>query len=355
MISYVVLHLDEFGGAQELAKAVYSCLRSQYQMELINWKHKDWSLITKIFGYPTFLNVDFAKFFPIDRDFKETKNRVMNSDLIHFWYLGLARPFIHRNYIVSCHGMELLEPNLKTWRKEAYPKVLRNAKFVHVNSDYTRGLLNRFGVPDTKVKIIPPPIDYEKFSSHSRLKKRTEDKLVIGTLSRFIKRKNIPNIIKALQIVHNDFGVDFKYYLAGDGIERDRILAELREASFQFEYLGAISEENKVAEFYPSLDVFVMPPLDLPDSVEGFGIIYLEANAYGIPVVASKVGGVPDAVKEGISGLFADPTDPYDIAVKILELLQNKERYETSAKEWARQFDIKKVAKRFAEIYDEVL
>ena len=353
MISYVVPCLDEFGGMQDTANLVYSHLRSQGEIQLINWKHTNWSLITKVFGYSTFLNIDFAKFFPLNSDFKEAKNRVMNSDLIHFWHLGPARGFIKRNYIVSCHGVEILEPNLKILQKEAYPKVLRNAKVVHVNSNYTKRLLSRFRIPDTKVKIINPPIDYEKFASHSQLENRIEDKVVIGTLSRFISRKNVPNIIKALQILRNHLGVDFKYYLAGDGYERERILAELKGVSFQFEYFGSISDETKVTEFYPALDVFVMPPLDLPNDVEGFGVVYLEANAYGIPVVASRVGGVPDAVKEGASGVFADPTNPHDIAIKILELLENKESYDHSARAWAEQFDIKRVAKRFIEMYDE--
>jgi len=86
-----------------------------------------------------------------------------------------------------------------------------------------------------------------------------------------------------------------------EGVGRKRIMDEL-------------SEEKKINEFYPFIDVFVLSPFELPNDVEGFGIVYLEANAYGIPVVASKTGGVPDTIKENVSGVFADPTNPEDIA-----------------------------------------
>ena len=128
-------------------------------------------------------------------------------------------------------------------------------------------------------------------------------------------------------------------------------MSELKRAKFEYEYLGEISEEKKINEFYTSIDVFVLPPLELPNDVEGFGIVYLEANACGIPVVASKTGGVPDAVKEGISGVFADPTNPKDIADKILFVINTLKEWEQRCKEHAKNFDIRKISKQFRELY----
>ena len=74
-----------------------------------------------------------------------------------------------------------------------------------------------------------------------------------------------------------------------------------------------------------------MSPLNLRNSVEGFGIVYLEANSYGIPVVASKTGGVSDAVKQNVSGIFAEPTSPEDITKKILYILKNRDKFYNSS------------------------
>jgi len=139
-----------------------------------------------------------------------------------------------------------------------------------------------------------------------------------------------------------------------EGVDRKRIMNELKRAKFKYEHLGEISEEEEINEFYLSIDVFVLPPLELPNDVEGFGIVYLEANACGIPVVASKTGGVPDAVKEGVSGVFADPTNPEDIANKILFIINTLEKWEQRCKEHAENFNVRKISKQFKELYEKV-
>jgi len=127
-----------------------------------------------------------------------------------------------------------------------------------------------------------------------------------------------------------------------EGVGRKRIMDEL-------------SEEKKINEFYPFIDVFVLSPFELPNDVEGFGIVYLEANAYGIPVVASKTGGVPDTIKENVSGVFADPTNPEDIADKILFIINTLEEWEQRCKEHVENFDVRKMSKQFKELYEKVI
>ncbi|RJS78533.1 glycosyltransferase family 4 protein [Methanophagales archaeon] len=347
-ILYIVPELYKHGGIQEFAKSIYSELKNDFNIELINWQN-DLSLLAKgilKFSPSKFSQSLYLKFF--SSHFR--KKYDLNADLIHFWHPEPAMAFLDRKYIVSCHGMEILEENTKGYRKLIYKKVFDNALVIHANSRYTKDLvINLFEVDPDKVVVINPPIDVKKFNSRGRKKKEI---FIIGTLTRFNRRKNIPNIIKALNILKEKYGVKFKYLLAGDGIDRKRIMNELKRAKFEYEYLGEISEEEKINEFYPSIDVFVLPPLELPNDVEGFGIVYLEANACGIPVVASKTGGVPDAVEEGVSGVFADPTNPEDIATKILEVLKNKEKYFKSAKNWAERFDVKKVKKEFIKMYE---
>jgi len=352
-ITYVVPELYRDGGIQEFAKTVYFQLSDYYDMELVDWKN--------ILSLP---ENAFLKFLPpalastyythfIAKKFKDYYKEIKNADFVHFWHPESAMAFLDKKYIVTCHGMEILPANMKGFRKERYEAVFNCAKLIHVNSNFTkRLLLNTFDIVEEKIRVINPPIENEKFIKNDcREKKR---KPVIGTLARFNKRKNVPSIIKALKILREKYHLDFIYYLAGNGVEKRRIMQELKKAKFAWKYFGEISNEEKIKEFYPSLDIFVMPPLELPNDVEGFGIVYLEANACGIPVVASKTGGVQDAIKEGVSGVFADPANPEDIAAKILEVLENRDRFSDSAKEWAKRFDAKKIAKKFAEIYIEV-
>ena len=350
-ITYVVPELHKNGGIQEFAKTV--CYRlPAYNIDLVNWK--DILLLPEkafLKFLPTVLASDFYDHFAIKK-FKNHYKNIANAEFVHFWHPESAMAFLDKKYIVTCHGMDILPANMKGFRKEKYEAVFNNAKLINVNSNFTkRLLLNTFDAVEEKVRVINPPIEYEKFIRNDCAKKK--GKPVIGTLTRFNKRKNVPNIIKALKSLREKYHLDFIYYLAGNGLEKRRILQELKRAKFEWKYFGEISDDEKNKEFYPSLDVFVMPPLELPNDVEGFGIVYLEANACGIPVVASKTGGAREAVKEGVSGIFADPTNPEDIAAKIIEVLENRGKFKYSTKEWAKQFDAEKVAKKIAELYEE--
>lgn len=351
-IVYVVPNLHENGGIQELAKAIYSELKDEFDLELVNWTN---GLSLPVRALLRFApdNVSAYLYTKYFSNYFICEYNLDDSDLIHFWHIEPAMAFLDKRYIISCLGMEVLPFHVKNYRKIMYQKVLTYALAVHVISRYTKDLVkNQFDCPEEKLKLIPPCINYSKFDNFSKIK---TNKIVIGTLTRFNKRKNVINIIKSLDILKANYDLDFEYYLAGSGLEKDAILKELQRANFEWKYFGELSETEKINEFYPSLDVFVMPTLELPGDVEGFGIVYLEANSYGIPVVASISGGVTDAVQEGVSGIFADPTDPNDIALKIYELIEDRKRYFESAKRWAIQFDAQKIAKNFSDIYGELL
>ncbi|MFX1521773.1 MAG: glycosyltransferase family 4 protein [Promethearchaeota archaeon] len=339
-ILYVVPHLDEIGGIQKFALTMYTTLREDFNIELINWK-TNWNLPTRAMLYTNL-------FYPpiLDSRFKDIKDKVREAALVHFWHPDLARPFSDiSNYIISCHGKEVLPANITYFQRKSYQKIFKKAKAVHVNSKYTGFLVKN--IVNIEPKVINPPIDYEKLSSYRPL---NQEKLTIGSICRFERRKNIPNIIRALELLNEK--IDFKYFLAGSGIEENKVLKLLENSNFEWKYFKRISDEDKFSRFYPSLNIFLMPTLDLPDDVEGYGIVYLEANAFGIPVIASKVGGVSDAVEEHVSGEFADPTNPEDIAEKILSLAERKNELKELCRNHARKFDIKPISKRFKELYE---
>lgn len=357
MIFYVVPSLQEFGGIQEFARSVYSELYKDYEIQLLNWKETKLFLLVDgvLERFPPKLGYFFYSQ-SVSPRYRKKYTELKKADLIHFWHLKPAVSFLDKRYIVSCHGREILQEYVKGFKKVAYPKILGNALYIHVNSHFTQKLVtkNLKQFDALKIRVISPCLPFEPvLDSPNRL--RRGDGIIIGTLTRFNRRKNILNIIESLGILKEKYGLDFKYYLAGDGLERNRILARLKKVNFDWKYFGMISKRRKLEEFYPQLDIFVMPTLGLPNDVEGFGIVYLEANAYGIPVVASKVGGVSDAVEENTSGVFADPTDPHDIAIKILDLVRNREKYTKTARQWAKRFDRTGIAKKFAEMYDELL
>ena len=355
-IEYIVPELHRYGGIQEFAKIISLELNKYYNIRLINWENNLYYTFVKLLKFSQVKISRLYRFnfhpFRFFRLIKKNYTKLTRVDLIHFWHPEPAIAFldIDCDYIVSCHGMEILPANIRGLREILYSEVFDRALLIHVNSNYTRKLITKlFDVSRRKIKVINPPIDYKKFASQNR--RKDKDKIIIGTLTRLVKRKNVPNIIKALNILKNKHDLDFIYYLAGDGVEKKRILNELKNSKFEWKYFGQISEEKKIKEFYPLLDIFVLLPLELPNDVEGFGMVYLEANACGVPVVASKTGGIPDAVKERISGVFANPTDPEDIADKILFIVNTLEKWEQKCKKHAKNFDVSIISNQFRKIY----
>lgn len=350
----VVPDLGRRGGIQEMARVVGKALPGGIDCREVNWAAAfPFSLKGFLKYLPSSVGASlYGRFFAgyFERVLKE-----IDADLVHFWHpeAALSAGSILRKgrpYTVTCLGLEVLPANLRGFRRSAYAEVLDRARLVHAISRYTRDLIvAELGVDPGKVRIINPPVGTGALSARPPAR---GPETVIGTLSRLQKRKNVPNTVRALELLWRQ-GLRFTYFLAGDGPDRRAILAQLKRVSFPWKYLGRISEQEKLDRFYPALDLFVMPPLDLPGEIEGFGIVYLEANAAGVPVVASRTGGVDDAVREGVSGEFADPGDPGDIAAVIVRVLENRESYRDPARRWAAQFSAAAAAEIFAGFYRE--
>lgn len=351
-ILYLVPDVNSEGGIQNFAKDQFRSLQNTNNITLADWQNS-------LKGYELaglrLMPESLAAAVYTSLGAKRGKHSYDKYDIVHYWHIDAALGDIKRmprNAIICCYGLEVLLQSAKGYRKKLYQEAFACSAAIITCSVFTKDYIaEHYGVPQDKIISINPGIELDRFTVRPKPSKN----IVIGTLSRFVKRKNVPNVITALKVLRDQHGVDFTYYLAGDGPEKEAILAALKEAGIKHQYFGKISEEDKVSVFYPALDVFVMPPLETPDDVEGFGIVYLEANACGVPVVASKTGGVTDAVKPEVSGLFADPENPEDIAQKIQDILTSSLNYRQTTRQWAANFTQQKTAGQFQAVYENIL
>ena len=123
-------------------------------------------------------------------------------------------------------------------------------------------------------------------------------------------------------------------------------------------FVGAVSDAER-DRWVARARVFAMPSRLPPGGVggEGFGIVYLEAAARGLPVVAGNVGGAVDAVVDGVTGLLVDPADPAAVADALVALLTDRERAEALGRagaERAREFAWPEIARRVEDVLLEV-
>ena len=226
----------------------------------------------------------------------------------------------------------------------------RRADAVIAVSGYTASLIRSIGAAPRDVRLIPPGVNLPRETCP--LPRERPTVLTIARLKDRYKGHDV--LIRALAEVRRSVP-EVQWIVIGDGPLR-RSLEELAAdagLAMAARFLGAVSDEERNA-WLRRADVFAMPSR-LPGgglAGEGFGIVYMEASAFGKPVVAGNVAGALDAVADGVSGLLVDPTDASAVAGAIAKLLLDPElarRLGRQGAERAREFAWPVIAERVQE------
>lgn len=221
-------------------------------------------------------------------------------------------------------------------------------------SEAVRADLLRRGVPAGHVTAVPSAVDLARFDParvQSRLREElglSPDALLVGTVAILRNRKGHRDLLDAIPRVLAEAS-EVHFVIAGDGPQEAnlrRIIAE-RGLRARVHLLGL---RRDVPEVLAALDIFV-----LPTHQEALGTAFLEAQAMGVPVIGTRVGGVPETVDEGRTGLLVPPHAPEALAAAILDLIKNVERRRamaTAARAWVSQrFGIEAMADGMEHVY----
>jgi phosphatidyl-myo-inositol dimannoside synthase len=251
--------------------------------------------------------------------------------------LLLARLF-GRRAIAQAHGLDIIYSNFIY--RQVCVRWLKFCDHVVANSRYTARLAQAQGVLRERIAVIPPGVDPARFGEPSdtdTVKQNwgVKDRRIILFVGRLAKRKGVKEFIESslVQIVQEIPEVCF--LVVGDNpseslVHRENAVSEIQAvvATARVEkhvrMLGSLSDDD-VIKMYQISDVVVLPALDIENDMEGFGIVALEAAAAGKPVVATRVGGIPDAVEDGKNGLLVDPGDYNSLSEVITSLLKDRE------------------------------
>ena len=170
----------------------------------------------------------------------------------------------------------------------------------------------------SKVHVIPNGIDLTPIDQAGVYDESESSRPTLLTVARLLRRKGVHRVIEAMPKVLSKIP-NARYVVVGDGGYRDKLVQMAMESPARdaIEFTGPVSDAEKW-KWYRKCSLFVMP-----STIEGFGIVYLEANAFGKPVIGGNVMGVPEAVVDGETGLLVDPLDVDAIADAIIGLLQN--------------------------------
>lgn len=226
-------------------------------------------------------------------------------------------------YVVMTYGMEV-----NTWLKGGKTRrdlknVLTNAERIIVINDLIKKTLIKFLGAEKENKIIKiyPGVG-EMFIEELKKKNHSDVKTII-TVCRLVSRKGVDVVIRAMSDVLTIFP-QTTYRIVGEGPERSKLEELVGKLGLkkQVVFLGKVAD-GELWKFLNDADLFVLTPRDEAGNFEGFGIVYLEAAAAGTCAVASRSGGVPEAVLDGVTGLLCEPDNPKDTAEKIIKLLRD--------------------------------
>lgn len=315
-------------------------------------------------NYLAFIQLPFFIISEIHYALRITRRR--RFDLVHaHWSLpqGLTGLWLRRfcgiPCVISMHGSDIYGLRAPLIR-DLNRKVILESNACTANSKATADAAQKV-TKRKDISVIPMGVNVDFFESARRITNAPEASgPIILYVGRLIDWKGIQYLLDALPIV---IAVHPKATLliVGSGPSRNDLmeLSSRLNLNDHVQFVDDISQKE-LLRYYSMADVFVLPSV-VTDSgeTEGLGVVLLEAMACGVPVVGSAVGGIPDIVQDGETGLLALQKHPEDLANKIHRLLTDedlrKKVIEKGFQFVRQEFSWDVVARKFKGIYDELL
>ncbi|MCQ2061111.1 MAG: glycosyltransferase [Fibrobacter sp.] len=295
--------------------------------------------------------------------------RQWKPDILHvhwpfphaFIALGAAK-FFRIPMVLNFHGAELLLMRKKKWVRPFLKFAISQAKAVFANSSFTAGKIK--ALRNVDVEWSPYGTTLGKadnlVSAHS-----ITDKFKILFVGRHIERKGICYLIEAAKYLPAD---QFEIRIVGTGDLTEKLKAQAAEISKSKDldfspapiiFTGKLSSAELENE-YRNANVFVLPAIvDSKGDTEGLGVVLIEAMELGLPIVASNVGGIPDVVVDGETGILVPEKNPQALANAFKRLAADPALVETllkgGRKRIAECFSWDKIVERQIKVYERVM
>ena len=256
----------------------------------------------------------------------ERKVQELQPDLLHahyatsFGFIGaLSRK---RPFVISAWGSDIFSfPRKSFFHRILLSWILRKANFLCSTSEIMAKEMYRYIDKDSKIEVIPFGVDLEQFSPPQMRETPPREQVVFGVAKYLQPIYGLDYLVKAFARVEHNHPGRALLKIAGDGPELGRLqaMAEKLEISSKVEWLGEVTNAE-VASFYQELDVVVVPSLE-----ESFGVTAVEGSACARPIIASRVGGLPEVVLDGETGIMIESQNVGSLVDAMEYMLENPE------------------------------
>ncbi|WP_375089628.1 glycosyltransferase family 4 protein [Peribacillus sp. RS7] len=262
----------------------------------------------------------------------------------YFYYL-LARAF-NKKIIYHIHGAEfaIYYAEASLFEKKKIIRVLENVdKVIALSNTWKNNLLKI--APSSNVEVVHNPVNIKNFKA----KYNPSNEVNILFMGRLGKRKGVYDLLQAIEEIIISYPF-VKLYLCGDGeINKVKEIIEKKNLSNNVFIPGWINNEEKI-KYIQKSDIYILPSYN-----EGLPISILEAMAGSLPIISTKIGGIPEAVSQGENGYLFTPGNIKDMKMYLIKLIEDKPLRERLGKEsleiCRNNFDIQIINKNIIKIY----
>ena len=325
-----VAHLKQAGVEIQVLAPAYKGLKSHeidgVKVNRFRYAPASWEILTHEEGAPSkmaskpwlqllaipYIISGFFRCLKICRKFK--------PDVIHaHWpfphaYIALGAAKLFRiPLVLNFHGAELLLIRKKKWVKPLLKFAIGQAQAVFANSSFTAGKIKALRNVNVEWSPYGTTLESSAASEVEAVPHPINGKFKILFVGRHIERKGICYLIEAAKYLPRD-KFEIRIVGVGDLTEKLKELAAHNAGNAEIVFTGKLSPEN-LAKEYRTANVFTLPAIiDSKGDTEGLGVVLIEAMELGLPIVASNVGGIPDVVVDGESGILVPEKDPQALA-----------------------------------------
>lgn len=319
--------------------------------------------VTRVPGYEW----GYARFFPVlgasVRLFLTRPIRkIYAMNIAYGGIMAWAFSFFRRlDYLIFAYGYEFEKIKTNALLRTLYLAIYKRAKGIITCGEEVKRRLVRFGVESSRITVVHPAVDLSYYypcevPEAYKVRHGLAGRRVLLSVGRLVERKGHDMVFKALPAVIRRFP-DVLYCIVGAGEFEAALREKVREGGLEgyVKFMGRLPDED-LRMLYNVCEFSMMPSREVhaDGHIEGFGIVFLEANACGKPGIGGNSGGVPEALAHGVSGYLVDPSTHEELQARMLEMLENPEetrRLGNRAREWVREtFSWERYARRVREI-----
>ncbi len=242
-------------------------------------------------------------------------------------YLHFFKAFKPAQLLITFHGTEILRFASRPIARFLVSKLIKKADTITTPSRFSNKLLYQyFPFSQHKTRITPCALR-TNIQNPPTKEKSLPDKIVILTVGRLHPRKGHTYVIEALKQLPHNLLNQIEYWIVGPerrGKYGKHLQQSANQVDFGIRFFGKISDEE-LSNCYRKADIFAMTSINHGKSVEGFGLVYLEASAFALPIIAHDVGGAPEAVLHEKTGLLVPPENSQALTKAFYRLITDKQ------------------------------